>query len=658
MKLKCSGTQPCMRCDNQRKICNFPPEERMISVPESYLRQLEEGCSINHHSRRSGPIQEPSVREHISESHLESSALNPSATGDAIDQSRPTGSSPQHTAGNDTTQIGPDAGNGSIFRHNPLADNDYTFAKAPDGRYFYMGPSSSWSFCRRVLALIGKHVPESSYLPDPWHLDGVAFKLHWTSLRSDEVPDTTNLPPLDYALFLFNTVKFYFGHLFYIIDEPSYLQHLQELYRDPTTKATSSRLWYAQYLLILAFGKAFVVQSSSQEGPSGSQYASRAMALLPDLSGIYCEPLDSIRALALAALYFQSIDMRVAAFQHIGQALRVCIVQGIHRHMPEDVVGAQHSRLCNHVFWVVYMTDREFSALMGGPMSIRDEDITTELPCHHDHSLEALNMTLHIRLSRLMANILTTVYGVGRDFEGSLIKNTQSILRQLAELSKEVTALLNTHFQGSINRASRMALRLILSYHHCVVLTTRPLVMCALHMHIERPDTQKSHSIPLTPAVASLIQSCVDSAQTVLRVLRVIGDEDLLEAFLPFQLEDAFSSAFLLHVIRVVAPSLLHNSWCEDIQCILDKMISKGSSVAPLRKLELTQLEQLLTPLTPIYDPLMVPQQTDDLEGRAGGLATASEEPGWDFFDADMSVGISPTQLLDLAAQLDVDCRG
>ncbi|GFF27756.1 putative fungal-specific transcription factor [Aspergillus udagawae] len=327
--------------------------------------------------------------------------------------------------------------------------------------------------------------------------------------------------------------------------------------------------------------------------------------------------------------------------------------------MPEDVVGAEHSRFCNHVFWVVYIIDREFSALMGGPTSIRDEDITTELPCHHDNSLEALNMTLHIRLSRLMANILTTVYGVGRDFEGSLIKNTQSILRQLAELSKDVTALLNTHFQGSINRASRMALRLILSYHHCVVLTTRPLVMCALHMHIERPVTQKSHSIPLTPAVASLIQSCVDSAQTVLRVLRVIGDEDLLEAFLPFQLEDAFSSAFLLHLIRVVAPSLLHDdSWCGDIQCILDKMISKWSSVAPLRKLELTQLEQLLTPLTPVYGPLMVPLQTDDTADRAGGLAMTSEEPGWDFFDTDMTVGISPTQLLDLAAQLDVEGRG
>jgi hypothetical protein len=87
-------------------------------------------------------------------------------------------------------------------------------------------------------------------------------------------------------------------------------------------------------------------------------------------------------------------------------------------------------------------------------------------------------------------------------------------------------------------------------------------------------------------------------------------------------------------------------------------MISKGSSVAPLRKLELTQLEQLLTPLTPVYDPLMVPLQTDDTADRAGGLAMTSEEPGWDFFDTDMTVGISPTQLLDLAAQLDVDGRG
>lgn len=192
------------------------------------------------------------------------------------------------------------------------------YAKHPNDQHVgYMGPSSSWSFCRRVLALIGKHVPEANCPPDPWHLDGGVFKMQLRPLGVNEVPDTTNLPPLDYALFLFNTVKFYFGPLFYLIDEPSYLRHLHELYENTTAKAASSRLWYAQYLLILAFGKAFIVQNSSHEGPAGYQYANRAMSLLPDLSGMDREPLLSIQALTLAALYFQSVDMRVAAFQHV-----------------------------------------------------------------------------------------------------------------------------------------------------------------------------------------------------------------------------------------------------------------------------------------------------------------------------------------------------
>lgn len=171
-----------------------------------------------------------------------------------------------------------------------------------------------------------------------------------------------------------------------------------------------------------------------------------------------------------------------------------------------------HSQRCNIIFWVVYMLDREFSALIGAPSSTRDEDITAKLPSQTSDSLNALNMILHVRLFLLIVRNLTTVYGVGKEFDRSLVKNTQSVLRDLAELSQDLTALLNAHFQGSVSRASRMALRLILSYHHCVVLTTRPLAMCALHMHIERPETQKSQMISLTPPVACLMQSCVDSA--------------------------------------------------------------------------------------------------------------------------------------------------
>lgn len=184
-----------------------------------------------------------------------------------------------------------------------------------------MGPTSSWSFCRRVLALIGRKVPESNCPPDPFHIDGVAFKLTWRPYPPDEVPDVTNLPPLDYALFLFNTVKFYFGFLSFMIDETAYLQDLHEFYRDPPAKAASKRPWYCQYLLVLAFGKAFLIQKNPSGPPPGHQYASRAMALLPDLSGVDEDPLGCIQALSLGAVYLQSIDMRRAAFQHVGLSM-------------------------------------------------------------------------------------------------------------------------------------------------------------------------------------------------------------------------------------------------------------------------------------------------------------------------------------------------
>jgi len=53
--------------------------------------------------------------------------------------------------------------------------------------------------------------------------------------------------------------------------------------------------------------------------------------------------------------------------------------------------------------------------------------------------------------------------------------------------------------------------------------------MCALHMHIEQSKTRlMTHGLSLSPPVASLIQSCVSSAQAILKTLRALADEDLI----------------------------------------------------------------------------------------------------------------------------------
>ncbi|KAM0445455.1 hypothetical protein ACHAQK_001664 [Fusarium lateritium] len=669
MKVKCSGAQPCARCGRKNERCIYDADEKKVSIPESYLRALErrQDGLPSPGSLRNGTRARPrhsSVSDYSISGGIRQDTSVVEADGELI-----LGTPEDRDEGEERVEPRPLSNDllEPAFRQNPLVDNDFVFGQAL-GRYWYMGPASSWAFCRRVLALVGKHLPEANNEPPPWHLDGVAFRLQWRPLMPEETPDISNLPPSDYAFFLIQTARFYLGPLASLIDETEFLQHFKELYQDASAKAASCKLWYAQYLLMIAFGKAFLGGKSVDGRPPGYQYAARAMPLMPELAGIALDPVLSAQALTLAALYFQSIDMRVAAYQHIGQALRICVLSGFHRHMPEEAVGAQHSKRCHVIFWVVYMLDQEFAALIGATSSIRDEDITNKLPSQADDSLSSLSLTLHVQLARLIARLLGTVYGVGKDYDGTLFSNTQSILRNLAELNRDLSNIINNHFRDSISKASRIATRLLLQYHHCVVLTTRPQIMCALHMHIEQSKTQMTHGLSLSPPVASLIQSCVSSAQAILKTLRALADEDLIEseAFLPFQIEYASSSAFLLHLIPIICPSLLSDdSWREDARYVFDTLIAKGSLIAPLRKVELEQLEQKLSALTPASN-VITPQLPNEAIGEHNDnqeqetedqdiQVHLTDETGWDLFAANAMAGLTPGELLDLAEQLDVD---
>ncbi|KAL4929552.1 uncharacterized protein BDV17DRAFT_298002 [Aspergillus undulatus] len=570
MKIKCSGTEPCVRCAKKKRRCQFAVEESRVPVPERlllfYLRELE---------RRKSPVLY----------HGRTSISAPTAPR-------------------------------SRFSHNPLVE--YSFAASPDGRFWYLGPSSSWSFCRRVLALLGEQVPDAKP-PDPWNLDGMAFKLKWWPLPLDETPDLTDLPPMDYGLYLLQTVRFNFGPLFYIIDETTFTRTLYDFYYNPEECVGSMRAWFAQYLLIIEFGKAFLAPCRLPNAPpEGYQYAARAMALMPDMSGVLSNPLQCIEALALAALYFQSVDMRVAAFNHIGFTLRTCIIEGIHRHVPEELKGEEVSRRCQTVFWIIYMLDREFSASVGAPSPIRDEDITVKL--FVNGSVDEQTLTLHVRLARLNARILATIYGVGSEFDGTLINDTQSLFRDLADLSQDLNDLLS-----------------------------------------------RTLAIPLSPTIISLLSCCVESAQTVLQTLRTLADSDLLEASLPFQIEDAFASTFLPYVIHVIAPPLApQENLVGNAEFVMERLVRKGNLAAPLRRDELECLKRILGRFTSMNDGI-TDENVANVAGHELRTGTASSsgfglgsEQGqeqqfdWDIFAVDATIGLEPSQLLDLADQLDV----
>lgn len=132
------------------------------------------------------------------------------------------------------------------------------------------------------------------------------------------------------------------------------------------------------------------------------------------------------------------------------------------------------------------------------------------------------------------------------------------------------------------------------------------------------------------------------------------------DAFLPFQIEDASSSAFVLYLIRAIAPYLISNStWCDNLECVLDKLISKGNLAAPLRKRELKQLEQILAPLTPNPndDPsaLALQEVSHGEDMNAFDHIEVGDEFEWDLLGLNQSVSLPPRELLDLADQLDIE---
>jgi hypothetical protein len=117
---------------------------------------------------------------------------------------------------------------------------------------------------------------------------------------------------------MLNTVRFHFGHLYQLIDEDYFACNFDEFYHNASAKVQESRLWYVQFLVVLAFGEALLapVRRASNTA-SWTKYFSRAMSLLPDTTALWQDPLLGIEVLALIALYLHSVDMRDSAYCYV-----------------------------------------------------------------------------------------------------------------------------------------------------------------------------------------------------------------------------------------------------------------------------------------------------------------------------------------------------
>ncbi|KAM6508719.1 hypothetical protein FSOLCH5_011718 [Fusarium solani] len=193
--------------------------------------------------------------------------------------------------------------------------------------------------------------------------------------------------------------------------------------------------------------------------------------------------------------------------------------------------------------------------------------------------------------------------------------------------------------------------------------------MCVLQKHLAQGIADEP--IPEGP-VSSLLQTCVDSASTILATLKNLSDADQLDCFIPFQLEEAFSSAFILHVIASVVPSWLQDRPCLPVAyLILNNMIAGSSHGARIRKMELQRLERIFFSYLQVkageannqvsqseeaprlFDMSRAMHQDDD-SAMMQDYSPAGDMEAWNLLDLQDSFTVSPSGLLTLAEGLDL----
>lgn len=159
-------------------------------------------------------------------------------------------------------------------------------------------------------------------LDPPSFREDSLYPLQWSVAPTNAPLDVSGLPSIDHALFLFNTVKFNFSQIYRLFEEEVFVTRMREFYYgDGLEEASKNRLWFVQFLLMLAFGKAFLDHPRTLEVIPGADYFCRAMSLMPDLTSIWKSGVAAIEVLALAGLYMHCIDHRQSAHLYVSKLL-------------------------------------------------------------------------------------------------------------------------------------------------------------------------------------------------------------------------------------------------------------------------------------------------------------------------------------------------
>ncbi|KFG84448.1 hypothetical protein MANI_004145 [Metarhizium anisopliae] len=507
---------------------------------------------------------------------------------------------------------------------NPLSTGPSTFMLSDTGKTFYLGHSSNWSFTRRILSITYEHVHRVSLPSTALMFDGKVYMLDWSSASAQPV-----LPNLDYAIHLINNVKFHCSPMYHLFDEDVFLNGLHAHYREEQTPRGGlvQQLWFIQFMLILAFGKALTSKSSRNNQPPGASFFTHAIHLLPNMTVLWDEPVQAAEVLCCIALYLHCIEHRGSAYNYIGQAVRLAMSHGLHTNLSSHHVENALVPRCRRIWWTILVLDRQMTYLMGLSQSIRDDDVTAPLPEFEGDGFRTAAFAMRTRLSHFIATIDRVPDQSCPD--GSDIRARRAAEQQFpppdkgyagehgrapgraapavssgSEQQESRGVAVVGAYSPALSPGTLKSLGPVGKLQHiltlddgsqCIILATRPVLFCFYKIRLETPRSYR-HIFNSSHAVESLLRMCLDSSQHVISILECLQGEGLIETFLSYDLEALFISMTNL----LAAPVLYQDSgsawtsWRQRAYAILGEISKCGNLIAQYQQSELRHLEQMI----------------------------------------------------------------
>ncbi|RBR14409.1 hypothetical protein FVER53590_04341 [Fusarium verticillioides] len=305
--------------------------------------------------------------------------------------------------------------------------------------------------------------------------------------------------------------------LYWIYSAESFYTRLETTYSGDAGQLTASWLCSLHGIVALC--------ASCEPSPNGlvnGQRAHDSLEMAKSLVTRVCDEadLDSIRALIVLSLAFQSNGFTNSAYLYIGLAVRIAFSLGLHLDKYSTKSGVVSQAHARRLWWTLYLVDQDLSLALGKPsMNSPPNETSWKPPLPSEFVVSPGSHTPNgyleqcIRLAQITQSIRQNLYDGpvhgGQRLSRSHFNDSISALQDWLDHVPP-----HLQLSPSVSLSYRRSISLLhLRYWSTMMLVTKPFLLCNLLQGIDHVEAVKQ------PIFATLAKTCVSAAESSYEIL-------------------------------------------------------------------------------------------------------------------------------------------